>query len=69
MRENMRTKKGRLDPNGLRDRKLGKFNRRLRYGDKRGMGGVFVVSRRDRGNCTAVLGTARVCVDALVQLR
>ena len=33
------------------------------------MGSVFVAARRDRRNRTTVLGTARVGVDALVQLR
>ena len=33
------------------------------------MGGVFVGAGRDRRNCTTVFGTARVGVDALVQLR
>ena len=69
MREDMRAKKQGTNPNGAEDCGFRKFSRRWRRADKRRMGSVFVGTGSDRSNCTTMLGTRRVGVDALMQLR
>jgi hypothetical protein len=66
MRENMRAKKQRPNPNGVENDWLREFERWLRCADKRRMGSVFVAPGYDRSNCTTMLDLARIGVDALV---
>lgn len=65
----MRTKRKRLNPNGAKNRGFREFEPRLGRADERRVGSVFVRAGRDRRNCTTMLSTVRVGVDALVQLR
>ena len=69
VREDVRLEKKRFDPLGRQRRDFGKLNGWERSADKRRRASVLVGTGRDRRNCTTMLGTARVGVDALVQLR
>ena len=69
MRENVRTKKKRLNPDGIEGLGFRESDRGVGRADKLRAGSVVVAAGRDRRNCTSMLGSARVSVDALVQLR
>jgi hypothetical protein len=69
VREDVRLEKKRFDPLGGQRRDFGKLNGWEQSADKRRRASVLVGTGGDRRNCTTMLGTARVAVDPLVQLR
>ena len=69
MREDMRTKKQGLNPDGAQNCGFREFSRRLRRADKQRTGSVFVAAGCNRRNRTTVLGATCVGMDPMVQLR
>ena len=69
VREDVRLEKKRFDPLGGQRRDFGKLNGWEQSTDKRRRASLLVGTGGDRRNCATMLGTARVAVDPLVQLR
>lgn len=68
MREDVRTKKDRLNPNRIENRSFSESSLRLRSADKWRMGSVFIAARRYQGNRAAVFNTLRISMHTVVQL-
>jgi len=69
VREIVRTKKQRLNPNAVEAYGFGESNSWLRAGDERRRAGMLVATNRHRCNYATVLSAVRVRVDTSMQLR
>ena len=69
VREDVRTKKERLNPSGAQRQDLGKLQSKIGRADQWRMSSMIVTARCDHRHCAAVLDTVRIRVDTLVQLR
>ena len=69
MLENAGAKKRRLNPARGQRRNFGKLNGRGRCANQWQVSSMIVAARCDHGRRAIVLGTIRILVDALVQLR